>query len=120
MVDALATRISSFPGQAHRVRCFAHVVNLVAKSLLKQFEPAKKSTSDTSGDDGETFLIDFTEGIDLEDAETTAPEDDLDSNQDKDNTDGFINELTEMDAFEREAFELETKPVRTALLKVFS
>ncbi|PBK68118.1 hypothetical protein ARMSODRAFT_839630, partial [Armillaria solidipes] len=38
MVDALATCISSFPGQAHHVRCFAHVVNLVAKSLLKQFE----------------------------------------------------------------------------------
>ncbi|KAK0218540.1 hypothetical protein EDD85DRAFT_737354, partial [Armillaria nabsnona] len=38
MVDALATHISSFPGQAHRVQCFTHVVNLVAKSLLKQFE----------------------------------------------------------------------------------
>ncbi|KAK0218423.1 hypothetical protein EDD85DRAFT_780972 [Armillaria nabsnona] len=70
------------------------------------------------GDDGKTFLIDFTEGIDLEDAEMTAPEDDLDSNQDKDNTDGFINELTEMDTFEHEAFELEIKPVHMALLKI--
>ncbi|PBK66583.1 hypothetical protein ARMSODRAFT_851408, partial [Armillaria solidipes] len=38
MVEVLATHILSFPGQAHHVRCFAHVVNLVVKSLLKQFE----------------------------------------------------------------------------------
>lgn len=43
----------------------------------------------------------------------------MDGDQDKDNTDGFINELAEMNAFEHEAFELETKPVHTALVKVF-
>ncbi|PBK73744.1 hypothetical protein ARMSODRAFT_869484, partial [Armillaria solidipes] len=38
MIDELTSHIPSFPGQAHHVHCFAHVVNLVAKSLLKQFD----------------------------------------------------------------------------------
>ncbi len=42
----------------------------------------------------------------------------MDGDQDNNNTDGFINELTEMNAFECEAFELEMKPVHTALVKV--
>ncbi len=72
MVEVLATHIPSFPGQAHHVQCFAHVVNLVAKSLLKQFELAKKTTRDLNGDDNETFLNDLADGIDLEDTEMRA------------------------------------------------
>ncbi|KAK0437302.1 uncharacterized protein EV420DRAFT_1222563, partial [Desarmillaria tabescens] len=38
MIDVLAENIPAFPGEQHRTRCFAHVINLVAKSLLNQFE----------------------------------------------------------------------------------
>ncbi len=68
----------------------------MAKSLLKQFKLAKKTTSDLNGDD-KTFLNDLADGIDLEDAETRAQAE-VDGDQDKDNTDGFINELAEMNA----------------------
>ncbi|KAI0355814.1 hypothetical protein OH77DRAFT_1378786, partial [Trametes cingulata] len=38
MVNALEIDIPSFGGQRARTRCFAHVVNLVAKSLTRQFD----------------------------------------------------------------------------------
>ncbi|KAA1479016.1 hypothetical protein DENSPDRAFT_751612, partial [Dentipellis sp. KUC8613] len=41
MVDELAELIDGFSGQVARTRCFAHVVNLVAKSLLRQFDVPK-------------------------------------------------------------------------------
>ncbi|KAJ6614843.1 hypothetical protein B0H10DRAFT_2220936 [Mycena sp. CBHHK59/15] len=37
-----------------RTRCFAHIINLVAKSLLKMFDPPKKTSSNTdTGADGD-------------------------------------------------------------------
>ncbi|KAI0702181.1 hypothetical protein C8Q76DRAFT_603625, partial [Earliella scabrosa] len=38
MVDMLAFHLRHFEGQFHRVRCFVHIINLVAKSLLRQFD----------------------------------------------------------------------------------
>ncbi|PBK66584.1 hypothetical protein ARMSODRAFT_849023, partial [Armillaria solidipes] len=69
-------------------------------------------------DDDKTLLNDLADGIDLKDAETRAQAE-TDSDQDKDNTDGFINELVEINAFEHEVFELEMKPVHTALVKIW-
>ncbi|KAK0467345.1 uncharacterized protein EV420DRAFT_1228573, partial [Desarmillaria tabescens] len=43
MVEALgdSDALPSFNGQASCTHCFAHIVNLVAKSLLQQFDPPK-------------------------------------------------------------------------------
>ncbi|KAJ3537168.1 hypothetical protein NMY22_g5713 [Coprinellus aureogranulatus] len=37
LVDELSDLIPSFPGASHRVRCIAHVLNLVAKAILSAF-----------------------------------------------------------------------------------
>ena len=42
MVEALATIMSHFSGEANRARCLAHIVNLVAKIILRQFDMPKK------------------------------------------------------------------------------
>ena len=42
MVSELEKMLPEFPGEAARTRCFAHVVNLVAKSVIKQFDAPKK------------------------------------------------------------------------------
>ena len=64
MVESLATIMSHFPGEANRARCLAHIVNLVAKIILRQFdEPRKKKkkTDDVlnmlTGNDGGTEQI---------------------------------------------------------------
>ncbi|RDX42155.1 hypothetical protein OH76DRAFT_1297656, partial [Lentinus brumalis] len=38
MISALARRIPGFEGTFHRVRCFAHVIQLVVKSMLRPFD----------------------------------------------------------------------------------
>ncbi|KAG6893928.1 hypothetical protein C0992_008143 [Termitomyces sp. T32_za158] len=42
MVEELAGLLPEFLGAPHQTRCFAHIINLVAKSLLKQFDTPKK------------------------------------------------------------------------------
>jgi hypothetical protein len=41
MVESLATIMSHFSGEANRARCLAHIVNLVAKIILRQFDASK-------------------------------------------------------------------------------
>jgi hypothetical protein len=45
MVEHLATLVQHFPGAANQTRCFTHILNLVAKSVLRQFDVAKKTAS---------------------------------------------------------------------------
>jgi hypothetical protein len=42
MVESLAEIMSHFAGEANRARCLAHIVNLVAKIILRQFDKSKK------------------------------------------------------------------------------
>ncbi len=49
MIDRMQDQLLTFQGDATRVRCFVHVVNLVAKSVITQFDlPKKKSNSVTA------------------------------------------------------------------------
>jgi hypothetical protein len=43
MVEHLATLVENFPGAPNQTRCFTHILNLVAKSILRQFDVAKKT-----------------------------------------------------------------------------
>ncbi|KAG1807537.1 hypothetical protein EV424DRAFT_1306685, partial [Suillus variegatus] len=38
MVDKLATLVPEFAGEASHTQCFLHTVNLVAKSLIREFD----------------------------------------------------------------------------------
>jgi hypothetical protein len=42
MVEHLAVLLETFPGAPNQTRCFAHILNLVAKSVLRPFEAPKK------------------------------------------------------------------------------
>jgi hypothetical protein len=47
MIEKIAGILTEFPGKANQTRCFLHIVNLVAKGVLRQFEPAKTKGNDT-------------------------------------------------------------------------
>ncbi|KAG1835367.1 hypothetical protein DFJ58DRAFT_641010, partial [Suillus subalutaceus] len=38
MMAELADKVAHFRGETARTQCFLHIVNLVAKSVLKQFD----------------------------------------------------------------------------------
>ncbi|TFK79584.1 hypothetical protein K466DRAFT_467901, partial [Polyporus arcularius HHB13444] len=46
VIDVLAERLPDFRGKLDRGRCFDHIVNLCAKSVLKPFDVDKKKADD--------------------------------------------------------------------------
>ncbi|KAG1871907.1 hypothetical protein C8R48DRAFT_556663, partial [Suillus tomentosus] len=38
MVNELSDLLEDFPGETNRTQCFLHIVNLVAKTLIRQFD----------------------------------------------------------------------------------
>jgi hypothetical protein len=78
MCEEIEDNITDF-SQVNRIRCFLHIVNLVAKSLLKQFDVSKKRTVDDEVDDEdeelENQLEELTQDIDIDEAVTQAMND---------------------------------------------
>ena len=46
MIDALAELLPAFPGGANRTRCFTHILNLMVKVILHQFDGAKEKANE--------------------------------------------------------------------------
>lgn len=121
MVEHLATLVENFPGAANQTRCFTHILNLVAKSILRQFDVAKK-TADDPPDLNEAFDALTLLAEELEDSGIPADnevEDDGDGADDNDdNDDGLGDERGGMS--EEDVAELEQSliPVRLMLTKV--
>jgi hypothetical protein len=122
MVDKLAASVPAFGGTASHTRCFLHTVNLVAKSLIREFYVMKKNAdkaldaamaTNDNDDSIQVELDELSEEIDREDAEMIAEDDEL-----KDNDDGWVNEMEELADDERFALEASILPVKLALVKV--
>ncbi|KAG2739687.1 hypothetical protein P692DRAFT_20645156, partial [Suillus brevipes Sb2] len=96
MVDELEILVPEFAGEASHTRRFLHTVNLVAKSLIREFDVSKKDAEDalnenTDTEDGEDKLIKLSDDIEREDRETDAQYSEDDDPQD--NNDGLVNEV---------------------------
>jgi hypothetical protein len=118
MVEELETRLTKF-STVNRTRCFAHILNLVAKSLLKQFDvkPSKKKDNDLSDD--EKSLLDMAKDIEVEE-HTMAQEKDTNDEEIEHNDDdhGWINEVNVLTPKEREKLEASIRPIKKMLVKV--
>ena len=54
MVDALAEDLDAFEGPETRVRCFLHIMNIVAgKNLIRQFDTAAARAKDDQNEGDE-------------------------------------------------------------------
>jgi hypothetical protein len=119
MIEELAMLIDDFPGPANQTRCFLHILNLVVKSIIRQFDlPKKKKTSadDDNLDDLDNAtaeLLRLAGDIDLEE-ELMADSDDGED----DNVDGWIDEREEMTEDELRELAASVGPVRLLLTKV--
>ena len=130
MIEHLATLVESFPGAANQTRCFTHILNLVAKSILRQFDMAKKTDASPDLNDASDALASLALELELEDSEVP-PGDDVDENNksdeedegeggngEDDNDEGLRDERDGMS--EEDVAELEESivPVRLMLTKV--
>ena len=128
MIEELAARLEAFPGAANQVRCFLHIVNLVAKGVLRQFEPPKsKKQGQDIFEDGAAELaamsVDVEEsGEVLEEDLEAGVEDDVDDDVEDDDVEDDVEGLEEtregMSPDEVKKLEEEVKPVRLVLAKV--
>ena len=110
MIDELANLVKTFPSEAMHIRCFAHVINLVVKSILKQFDlPDKKKNKILNEGLRELRAL----GADLEVEEQMRDRDDAD-----DNVGGWVDEHKEMTEEKLEELENQVLPVRKVLVKV--
>lgn len=133
MVEKLAEIMSDFPGEANRARCLAHIVNLVAKIILRQFDKSKKKKKknvpeEPSGNDkeledlGEEYDEEEEKVLDKEEKEMDEGNDD--EGKDDDNDVDVVKLARDIEILE-EAMEEEiegatgeVKPVRQVLYKV--
>ena len=116
MVDALKDRLENFPGKSNCTCCFNHIVNLIAKSVIHQFN-APKTKGNESFDDVLRELMVTAEDLDEEEAAMREGEE-SDNESDNDNVDGFVNELEEMSEEEQKELDKNIQPIRRVLVKV--
>jgi hypothetical protein len=124
MVEHLATLVENFPGAANQTRCFTHILNLVAKSILCSFDAPKKAGDDESGPDvNDAMDVLAALAQELEDtvveADDSAADDDTDDdelNREDDDEDGLGNGCDGMS--EEEVAELEESLVPVWLMLI--
>jgi hypothetical protein len=112
MIKELTSLLNRFPGVANRVRCFLHIINLIARAILKQFDLPKKKSKDAMETDIERLAGD----IENEEIETRRG---MNGNQDADDQ-GNFNPRDGMTAEEEQELDEDVHPVRLMLVKVSS
>lgn len=113
MVAELAKILPRFSEVGH-TRCFLHIVNLVAKSIIKQFD-VPKAENGTEMDRAAQALASLAEGLDIEEE---GAQDDSDEIADDRPLDGWIDFRSGLTDEEREQIDLSVQPVRATLTKV--
>ena len=123
MIAHLSEKLDSFPGEPNRTRCFAHILNLVAKCVMKQFDAPKKKKNGDNGGEGEDPEEEDVE-IPLDGLHGPGVESDEDGNDGEEGLDGEEDDeevpdgREGMSAGEVRVLEESVKPVRHVLTKV--
>ena len=65
MIGHLGKVLLDFPGATNQTRCFAHTINLCAKSILKHFDLPKKKNKDAL-DQAANVLANLADSLDHE------------------------------------------------------
>lgn len=100
-------------------RCFAHILNLIAKSLLKQFDVKTDKKDDNDLNDDEKELLDLVDDIDGEEHTMAQEKDDEDGEiDDDDDLDGWVDKVEALTPEEHENLEESIRLVKKMLVKV--
>jgi len=116
MIHKLSNLFLNFPGAANQTRCFLHVLNLVIKSILQQFD-IPKVKGDEILDDTLEELVKLAGDIEQEEAECCEVNSD-EGDEEDDNVDGWIVERAHMMDEEKEELDEAVKPIHLVLTKV--
>jgi hypothetical protein len=113
MIEELGKLLDDFPGSTNQTRCFAHILNLVVKSILSQFD-VPKAKAGTILNVAEKALQELEEDLEevVDEYGSASIEDEID------NLEGWIDEREEMTEEEKDELDESVRPMRTMLTKV--
>lgn len=123
MIAELAELLKSFPGAANCSRCFTHILNLAAKSVLRQFD-LPKGKADAAASEAAKELARLSENLEVEELRSLLSEfenvdKDLgDDPSEDDDLEGWVDEMAELSDEEREEIDEGAVPVCMMLVKV--
>ena len=115
MIDELAVLLEDFPGAPNRTRCFTHILNLVAKSVLKQFDLPKAKAGEALTAAAQALS---TLAGDIETEETEMGRDMAQDGDEDDDEDGLADVRDGMSDEEISELDESLQPVRLVLVKV--
>ena len=125
MVEHLATLVENFPSTANQTRCFTHILNLVAKSILCSFDALKKGAEGNSPhvDDATDVLAALVQELEdtVVEADYGAAYDDTDDDEldcEDDDENGLSDRRDGMSEEEVAALEESLVPVQLMITKV--
>jgi hypothetical protein len=115
IIIKLSDLIKSFPGNTSHGWCFNHVIALVTKNSIHQFD-ILKGQADAALDKAER---DLAEGIDIE-GKVTQGEWEVPNDNDKgeEDGDGWVDEVAALSIADHEELEANVRPIRLVLVKV--
>ena len=121
MINKLAVKFVEFPGAPNCANYFAHILNLVVKSIMHQFDLAGTRSDTTQESTNELYKL--AGNIKGEELETQNEQDDDPQISEEealhiDNDEGWVNERDDMIEEELDDLEDTVKPVRFLLTKV--
>ena len=119
MVAEMPKSLTCFSPVNH-TRCFAHILNLVAKSLLKQFDTKPDENDQGDLNERERGLLALAGDIEQEEL-TTVQEYDQDDDgeiEEGDDVEGWVDEVHALSPREQENLEESLLPVKRMLIKV--
>lgn len=140
MVTELAQLVEDFPGEATRSCCFAHILNLSARSVIRPFDSPKNKAKQATTE-AEKALEELSKNLEVEEALSRyVGDDDVASDSDgdgegdgggdrdqeekeleavvDDEVDGWVDKMEAMTADEVDEWDEASVPVRLALVKV--
>jgi hypothetical protein len=116
MITELSSLLPEFPGAANRSRCFTHILNLAAKSIIRQFD-LPKVQADAAMSDAAKELAKLAVNLEIEEILSCQTEGE-DGEDEDDDVDGWLDENELMSEEEKEEWDKTAAPVRLMLVKV--
>jgi len=118
MIRHLGQLIGEFKGRESQTRCFAHILNLIAKSIIRQFDVPRAQVNKVF-DEATAALVELAGDIDVEEQDAVERgDDDSDDDEEDENTEGWANERDTMTEEQLTELDESVHPVRLMLVKV--
>ena len=118
MVSELEKLLEVFPGESNCTRCFDHIVNLIAKSVIRQFDTPTGKGNEAFNDVLRELMVsagDLERGeLVMRAGESCGSEVDSDD----DDMDSLVDEQEDMSETDRTELDDNIRPVRCVLVKV--